>query len=454
MTNARLRSPPPKSPVDRRRIWALRLIPVTAAIGPSLGFVEIAGAGLFAFRILVGVILVVTLGSVTHWRRYRLARMFVAICLGWTIWSGFSLVWAPDVNLAIEQTVGIGFGLVVTVVMFNLGLHRDSHLDALFEGWMMAYALSAVFAIRELITGTYLQGPVADLFTAGSLEGIAISFFGNPNNYAAFILLAVPFMLLGYSRARTKLIRRAGLVLLVSAPIMIFFSTSRLALIGVVVQFLVYAFIGLENPRQAFKYIATAATVVILIGAVFWSGSQIASDVEQLLNKDYAITGSDTVRWNLTRNGLWMTWTTAGVGVGAAGYGVITATEYVPHFVSNITDPHNYWVEVLSQHGVIVFAALMAWFGSIASEALRTRRRTARGRGDLLMHDKSVAIVVGLSGYLFASVSNSSFINESANWVFLASLAALAASLGGDSSLVEWRWARRRARALKATSEV
>jgi hypothetical protein len=45
------------------------------------------------------------------------------------------------------------------------------------------------------------------------------------------------------------------------------------------------------------------------------------------------------------------------------------------------------------------------------------------------MHDASVAILVGVAGYVFASVANSTFISQSTNWVFLASLAALASNL-------------------------
>ncbi|NNC39773.1 MAG: O-antigen ligase family protein [Acidimicrobiia bacterium] len=419
---------PVKSVGDRRQVWALRLLPVTAAVGPTFLTLEIAGAGLFPFRMLVIFLFLATMGSATRWRTRPLALLFLIVGLIWTVWSGLSLWWAPDLNLGIEQTFGIGFGLMVGVVVLNLGLHSESHLDAILEGWMAAYTLSGFFAVRELVTGVYLPGDAAELYGDRAIEGIAISFFDNPNNYAAFILLCVPFMLLGYARAQTKLTSRIALLLLASVPVLVFFTTSRLALIGVFVQFLVFALIGLETPGQVFKYLALATTVVVLIGAVFWSGSRTANDLEQTFNRDYAVTGSDTVRWNLFLNGLWMTWDSGGMGVGAAGYGVTTETEYIPHAVGDITDPHNFWIEILSQHGVLVFVAVSLWFSRVARVAVWARRLAAFG-DEPHVHAVSVAILVGLSGYLFASLANSTFISQSDNWMFLASLAALASSL-------------------------
>jgi hypothetical protein len=393
---------------------------------------------LFPFRILVAALLLLTLGSITHWRTSRVQRMFLVLGVLWTVWSAFSLLWAPDLDRGLEQTVGIGFGLVVAVVMFNLGLQRDTHLDALFEGWMMAYTLAAAFAVRELLTGVYLPGALTDFYSPNEIRGVAISFFGNPNDYGAFILLSVPFILMGFHRARTRLIRRTAVVLLASVPVFAFLTTSRLALIGTFFMFAVFAMIGLETPRQRFRYMAAAAAVIVLIGSLFWSNSQTASEVDLLIGRDFALTGSDTARWHLTLNGLWMTLETRGMGVGAAGYAVVTATEYVPYSVGDIVDPHNFWIEVLAQHGVFVFAALMAWFIRVGRDATTTRRLRA-DRKTVFMHDTSVAILVGLAGYVIASVANSSFISQSSNWVFLASLAALAANLDQEGQVVS-RW--------------
>lgn len=448
--SARVSSPPPKSLVDQRQTWALRLIPVTAAIGPNFFQMDFLGVGLFAFRFLVAGLLVLTLGSLTRWRAQRMAQMFLLLCLGWTVWSALSLLWAPSLEAGLQQTMAIGFGLAVAVVLFNLGLNKATHLDALLEGWMIAYALAGVFAVRELLTGEYLPGSVAELFAVRAIDGIAISFFFNPNNYAAFIVLCVPFMLLAYHRAPTKRRKRLALLLLGSTPVLIFFTTSRLALMGILVMFVVYAAIGLETPRQLFRYLALGATVVALIGGVFWSGSRTASDVEKLLNSDIAVGGSDTMRWNLTKNGLWMTLDSGGIGVGAGGYQVVTETEDVPYFVDNALDPHNFWVEVLSQHGVLVFVALLAWFGRMIAVASRVRRLAAYGANPL-MFDASVAILVGLSGYLFASVANSTFLTQSTNWVFLGTLAALSANLDYSSWSLEKRGKRRPGKSLWPT---
>jgi teichuronic acid biosynthesis protein TuaE len=406
-------------------MWALRVLPVLAALGPTFFLIEIAGAGLFPFRIAAGVLLLLTLGARSVWRKSRVMTLYLRVLLIWTLWSGASLWWAPDINVGIDETITTAFGLVVAITIFNLGIERDSHLEAFSEGWMLAYVVAAGFALRDLLTGDYLPGPKGELYVSRGIDDIAISTFGNPNNYAAFILLAVPFMVLGYWLAGTRRKQRLVIVLLASVPVFVFYSTSRLALIGVTAQFVLFAVIGLKTRRQRVRYIAAGALVVLLIGSFFWEGSRTANDLTNLVEQ--GLSGeSNTSRLNLTLNGLWMAVDSGGLGVGAGGYEVVTKTEYTPYPTGGLATPHNFWIEVLAQYGVVVFGLLLFWFARIAVIAFRARRVRNLHPGTSLLAN---AVVVAGAGYLFASVANSNFVAQSTNLVFLAGLAAIAGRL-------------------------
>ena len=85
-------------------------------------------------------------------------------------------------------------------------------------------------------------------------------------------------------------------------------------------------------------------------------------------------------RLALTINGLYMVYKTAGRGVGAAGFEDNISSEdlLVPLPILRFGarwNAHNFWVEILSQYGVLPFGAFMAVLGWAGLLGWRAQRR-------------------------------------------------------------------------------
>jgi O-antigen ligase len=166
------------------------------------------------------------------------------------------------------------------------------------------------------------------------------------------------------------------------------------------------------------------------LAAVSYGSLVVESDLKVAQKLEDAESGDRSIasRVALTLNGLWMTYRTAGRGIGAAAFEE-EITGDVPFEV--VIDPtkswnaHNFWVEVMSEYGVLTFAALVAllvWIGRLGWQARHSR-------GDPERQRVGGALLVGLMGYLFFGVTGGSIISQPASWMFLATLVVMAASL-------------------------
>jgi len=87
-------------------------------------------------------------------------------------------------------------------------------------------------------------------------------------------------------------------------------------------------------------------------------------------------------------------------------------------------DPHNYWIEVLSQYGVIVFVLLLVAICSAASAAVQVARKSG-----YQMTPESTALILLILGYVIGAAENSTYIAQATNWAAIATMAVIADGL-------------------------
>jgi hypothetical protein len=92
-----------------------------------------------------------------------------------------------------------------------------------------------------------------------------------------------------------------------------------------------------------------------------------------------------------------------------------------------VINPHNFWMEVLSQYGIVIFGLLVGFVLYLGTLALRLAGSPAVARQN--RYWPLVALSLGTVGYWFAASENSSYIPQPINWVFLGSITALACDL-------------------------
>jgi O-antigen ligase len=318
------------------------------------------------------------------------------------------------------------FGSVTSLVLVALCARSALGIQALRLGWVVAYIATAVVAIWEVQSGAHLSGYWTSETPAYAQAGLVISTFGNPNNYSGFLVLSLPFLLWSYSQAR-GLRRLWYLGLVGTVPLFLLTARGRLSLVAFALQ------IGLMLVWSARGWRATLLPVLIAVAVaagVLASGPIETTVVGKVMTvqEELATGGSASIRWNLLRNGLAFTEESFGFGMGAGSFQSLIASGHAPYPTGKIVDPHNFWIEILSQYGAVVFLLFVFWLIRLAMVARAARRAT--GAQDPLGHRRiSEVVLLGLLGYLFAAVENSSFLLQPTNWLFLGSILVLATVL-------------------------
>jgi len=400
---------------------AIVLIPLTASLGPYLLPINIASFNVYAFRSLLIATLIflfvtskgfVLIGG-------PISRNYFYLGYLWLVWGIASSIWSPDINAAIIELVAICLGFTVGFVLLNLVAHSENKLHALRIGWVLAYIVSASIAIWEMITGQHLPGYFMEYGAGFVLDNTVMSTFGHPNNFAAFLVICFPFLLwsIYVSKGITRLFY---LLLLVGLPYLLVMTCGRLSIIAVTIQSLLFIAMVSKGLKSFFRGIL----IVLLIMFVLSFSLQVnvfTSSKFGLLSNELQTGGSAAIRTNLVLNGVWFSIISYGLGTGAGSFEHMVEHGHGLYPTGHIINPHNFWIEILAQYGIIIFIGFVMWFLRIAFIALRIRRN-AKKNNDTNMCLVAEIILISLLGYVFAAVANSSYINQPVNWSILGSI--------------------------------
>jgi teichuronic acid biosynthesis protein TuaE len=395
-------------------------LPVLAAIGGRLPGIPVAGANLFAFRLAVmaGAFFPLLVDPRLRWLEDGAARFYVLVTGVWLFWGGLGLFWAAGTMAAVVDILGVAFGFLTVLTLANLRASTETGIRWLFRGWVAAALMAGVVAMWEFNTGQHLPGSWVNN-TRGNLvqRFVVVSTFDNPNNYGAFLLLVSAVVLYQMETAASWL-RRWGLFLfLLWMFVLAVLTTSRVALIGVLAVIVVYLMNSVKNK------VAAVALVAVVFGGIigaltYWAGDlALVTDMVRMSADDLISGRSSGDRIALLRAGLAMTAASYGFGVGGGNFSVLMDRGYVQYQSAGVVDPHNWWIEILSQYGVLVFVLYVAFLGYVAWFSVRSYRAKAPSARFLM----AFVLAFVLSGF-----ANSSYVLQTTNWLFLGTILMLA----------------------------
>lgn len=412
-------SPHQPSPADGQQITfvsraCLFSLPILAALGPHLGGVEAFGVNFFPYRIAV---LAISLASVVllprfPWTRNRYMRTYVLIGCLWLAWALLGGLWARFQYDAVRGAFSIGFGFLAFLAVANLESWKRDALRWLIRGWVAAAILASTVALWELLTGNHLPGPwFAD--RTGLSRTVIASTFDNPNNFGVFLLLTLPVLLATLENIRAQLARTSMIALILVISFLSVLTTSRIAVYGFLLIGVAYLF---RRPRLTATDIASIAIAGFLLA--FLPVTQRLVSLLMSTDLRYITTillqGSTLIRLNLAVIGIDMLVSTSGFGVGGGNFAptLDAALQYSHLFTSGIIDPHNWWIEILSEYGIVMFSL---YFGFLFFLYLR-HRAAVRAQSHPLLHH----LPLFLLAFLLAGVGPSSFVNLSWQWLYMA----------------------------------
>jgi hypothetical protein len=242
--------------------------------------------------------------------------------------------------------------------------------------------------------------------------------FGNVNNYGAFIVFIVPYLLWGIlDDIKGKLFYFIALILGVS---FIVINGSRMGMF--VAGFQIMCFSVLYVKKIKLKHIigglACLAFIVVLLPV----------DINKLFyTMNYRLPNtlgdeSANERLAMIKCGFEMLKTSYGFGIGAGGFEA--AVVYQPSFLGKIINPHNLFVEIFAQYGVLIVAFFCFWLFSILHRARHNNNLSPGAR---------MAVYVTVITLPFIGLMNSASLGYTYLWLFLSLIAIVAAYRPGGS---------------------
>jgi len=401
----------------------LFLLPVAAVLGPYALPINTPAGNLFFFRLLVllGFAFLFVGNARGHWHKDGFKALTVLFIAFWLAYGLVSLLWTPDPLNGMQGDLSVLLWLLLVVSLFTMQVAEKSEDTPIYAGWVAAYVLCIAFAVWEWNTGHHFPGYYTSNMPAYKLRHIAMGTLGNPNNFAATIVLCWPFVFLfGFGGEVGAWSRMGRGLVVVSAPVLILMAEGRLAFIAFAIQICVWAVMNVRRPRRA---AVTTLAVVALVGAsVVWLRHDERMLTKLLVLYEYGFTGPQSAhyRLNTVLNGLTMLFNSAGFGIGAGGYAAVMS-HGVHYWTNGNPDPHNFWMEIASEYGLVIFAGFVTLYIAMFRRGYRNRKWAAKYHQERSMRISEMALLI-MVGYFFVSAENSSYMNQSVNWMILATL--------------------------------
>jgi teichuronic acid biosynthesis protein TuaE len=382
----------PMRPVLAACVLAL---PALAVLGPALALPQLRA--LFAFRVVLAAVGLFGLAwlIITRPRWHLEATTFLGLFAAWFCWLVITLAWAPDPTAGLHYLVLFAELGVVAVATASAGTSRR-RLRYMLLGLAAVYGLSLLVAMVEWRLGIHL--PTAS--TAHGNHRRPATFFFNPNDYATFLALCWPFVLLLPTFRRTGgTIALTAAVLLVSAAALVF-TESRSSLLALGLETVIVAAWALARGSRRRRLVLVALAAVVVLGAgVLLSGHGGASfqkfDIGKLISQERSGQGSGSVRLQLQFAGLRAAETRWFWGVGPGNAETIVAQQNPDFTVINL---HDWWLEVFVDGGLPGLLIFLAMYAAALASMVRVVRRSR----DPLLRYLGTATAVSLAGLTIA----------------------------------------------------
>lgn len=403
----------------------LLFVPVLAALGPFASMDPGTSGSLYAYRLIIMLLIVPSAVTVVGLLRERDSRLTALALTTFMVatWGTYALGWTPNTERGSRQLIGILISQMgAWVVIATASRHRSS-LDALRNGYLLAAVVMCALGVWQYLTGNNLWSQVNQPFNFSGNP--LIGTFVNPNNYAAFLLCCLGPILA--SIIRTGFWSRT--IAVVTLPVLawaLLESTSRAGLIGLaVIIFMGLVITGTKVPR--FQVPILMMSIVGVLGTWLVAGRQI----DDLINAAFrnGSGGSDQLRVELSRIAGRYFVESNGLGIGPAGFPVQLAAD-TQQAVTRVLPAHNTFLEMAAEYGAPVALPFFMLMGALVMGTLRSASRSTSAG----LNSVRVELLAGLIAIVSAGLVASSVIADPSWWLLIGYLILLVRRSERDSA--------------------
>lgn len=365
--------------------------------------------------LLILIILYVCLGGrniFAPFLRRRLQSLYpLGFILFWAVYAVISLMWTPDRSNGINHIYFLGVGTFFAL-LFSIFFDKKEHFMMAFRCLLIMVIVQSLIGWYEVLFRHYfyLSDAVKIAIYSSPEKRFPVAMAGNTNNYAVLMLFGIFVGYICYQCRRAKWEGIVSLLTAFSCCIHLLMTESRACLLGLMMAVGMFAIL-LFKPKP--RLLAALAGIAV-VSALLLPG--VRENLLSLLDFDFRPGHLNSVaeRLNLIRNGFYFLAQTWGFGTGAGG--IEQSMLSAPYPTDGIINMHNWWMEILTEFGILVFIGYLIFYGKLFADFYRCARRT---------HEPAIkAICMGLlccmTGFLIASISPSSVMSIEWLWVFWA----------------------------------
>jgi teichuronic acid biosynthesis protein TuaE len=332
----------------------------------------------------------------------------------WLLYAVLSLGWAASKEDAIRDIIFLF--MAVSVIFFVVYYFNDLRsLEWFYRLWLLVFVGLIPVGIWEVTTAHHL--PVSVL--AGTVHPrtrfMPTTVFHNPNDYATYLALSLPFVLAWVRYSNRLIARLLGTLTLAAGLYLLVATVSRgnylAVLVGVAFWFLI-----LLKLRSKVKLVILVGLVALVLFIAFPENvGEILATVGVQLRGLGETPSFGYARSNLLKNALLFFYRSFGFGVGAgnAEYHMAHRGVYPTYGHVNV---HNWWVEILANYGLFVFAGYVTFYLGLLLRLYLLYGRLESTTEKML----GEALLVALASFSLASISSSSIIALRAQWMLFA----------------------------------
>lgn len=332
----------------------------------------------------------------------------------WLFYSVLSILWSPSIIDTFKHTYFIVCGVIV-IFAFYLLIENVEDVYCCLLASTFVICIHGIIGWTEIFTGNYL---IETEYTfAYSIQKLPVSAMYNVNGFATFMTFGV-FLAFGvWKTAKRKLTTIFAFVVMLNSFLIVIWSRSRANIYAIALAVGVLLLLSGKNIFRNIFIILIVSFVFIFVSNTFfpWGTDIFVEAVLPGISGINLESGSDYIRLNLIKNGLHFLPQNLFMGTGAGGIEHWMASEWI-YDTENITNIHNWWMEIITAYGVFVFIGYLLFYVKLCLDMFKIYRDTNNTKEMYL----SLAMIGMLTSFVISSVSSSSNIGDPSIWTIFA----------------------------------
>jgi O-antigen ligase len=276
--------------------------------------------------------------------------MFLLSMLCLSIVMAFSVLYAKEKSLALSETLRF-FSYSILIIMLKLNYKEEKYFKKIKFSYFSAVFITCLIGIIQAVTGMGLEHKYFYVFNGVNKERIAAT-FGNPNSFAAFLVMSIFPVIMFAIREKIKALKVMYSVLFALILCNIVLTWSRNAIVGTAVGLVILA------AMYSLKFIIPIG----VLGGISYFIPQIHTRIKDIGNSNL-----NESRLRLWKTAVKMIKDHPVFGVGNGNY-ISYYDEYVKRYpelaYANFSryPVHNSYLKVVTEMGIpggLTFAAVI-----------------------------------------------------------------------------------------------